>query len=131
MCTDEIITSNELKELTSNINNQMRSLENQIELKRFEIADQDTLNEDIRKKILDIENILNGNDFTNSGLKRVIDVISVNSNGDIEVRLQGLTEFKYDEQIIVRDIGETKTEKIENNKTEEKSLRGLYICTHR
>ena len=129
MCTDEIITSNELKELTSNINNQMRSLENQIELKRFEIADQDTLNEDIRKKILDIENILNGNDFTNSGLKRVIDVISVNSNGDIEVRLQGLTEFKYDEQIIVRDIGETKTEKVENNKTEEKSLRSLYICT--
>jgi uncharacterized protein YpuA (DUF1002 family) len=106
MCTDEIITTTELKELTNNLNGQMRSLENQIEMKKFEIADEDTLNEDIRRKIQDIESVLNGDDFTNSGLKKVIDIVSANKDGNIEVRMQGLTEFKYDEQVIIRDIGE-------------------------
>ncbi|MBR0491028.1 MAG: recombinase family protein [Clostridia bacterium] len=126
MYTDEMISSEEYKELTQSINNQINGVKSQIQRLKFSLADEDTLNKDIKNKMEEIENILNGNNFTNEGLKKIIDVININKNGNIEVVLRGLNNFDYDNEVIVRDIVEEnknnveKLEIVENKEIEPK-----------
>lgn len=119
MYADEMITSEEYKELTLDVNNKIKEITSQMQMIKFIMADEKTLNKDIKDKIEEIEKILNGN-FTNEGLKKIIDSIVVNKNGNIEIILKGLMNFDYDEEVIVRDIIENKEnvlkeEKIEKN----------------
>ena len=60
----------------------------------------------------EIEKILNCGEFTNEDLKKVIDRINVNKNGDVEIVLKGLDNFDYDNDVIVR---EDNTEKYVGN----------------
>lgn len=111
MYTNEMVTMEEYKELTKNIDIQIKNTNAEIQMLKFTMADEDALNKDIKNKIEEIQNILNGNEFTNEGLKKIIDVININKNGNIEIVLKGLTNFDYDNEVIVRDIVEEKTEK--------------------
>ena len=103
MYTDEMISADEYKELTYKIDNQIKEIKAQMQMVKFTMADEETLNKDIKYKMSEIENVLNGN-FTNEGLKKIIDEIRVNKNGNIEIILKGLTNFDYDNEVIVRDI---------------------------
>ena len=103
MYTDEMISADEYKELTQKIDNQIKEIKAQMQMIKFTMADEETLNKDIKYKMDEIENVLNGN-FTNEGLKKIIDEIRVNKNGSIEIILKGLTNFDYDNEVIVRDI---------------------------
>ena len=104
MYTDELIDEEEFKEYTCNINCKIKEIEKQIKISNLSIASEDTLNRDIKHKMNEIEKILNCGEFTNEDLKKVIDRISVNKSGDIEIILKGLDNFDYDNEVIVREI---------------------------
>lgn len=104
MYTDELIDEEELKEYTRNINCKIKEIEKQIKISNFSIASEDTLNRDIKHKMNEIERILNCGEFTNEDLKKVIDRISVNKSGNVEIILKGLDNFDYDNEVIVREI---------------------------
>ncbi|NLC88326.1 MAG: recombinase family protein [Clostridiaceae bacterium] len=106
MYASDMIDDEEYKELTDNINIKIKDIKAQMQMLKFTMADEETLNKDIKDKMQEIENILNGNEFTNEGLKKIIDVINVNKNGNVEIILKGITNFSYDNEIIVRDIVE-------------------------
>ena len=116
MYTDEMITVEEYKELTDKISNQMKEVNTQMQMIKFTIADEETLNKDIKNKMDEIENVLNGN-FTNEGLKKIIDTIKINKDGNIEIILKGLTNFDYDNEVIVRDIIDEKEDVSKNVET--------------
>lgn len=113
MYTDEMIDAAEYKELTYKIDNQIKDIKHQMKIAKFSIADQDTLNKDIKNKMKEIEEVLNGN-FTNEGLKKIIDIIRINKDGNIEIILKGLTNFDYDNEVIVRDIIDEKEDVSKN-----------------
>ena len=104
MYTDELIDESEFKEYTHNINCKIKEIEKQIKISNFSIASEDTINRDIKQKINEIEKILSCGDFTNEDLKKVIDKINVNKNGDVEIILKGLDNFDYDNEVIVREV---------------------------
>ena len=104
MYTDELIDESEFKEYTNNINCKIKEIEKQIKISNFSIASEDTINRDIKQKIQEIEKILNCGEFTNEDLKKVIDRINVNKNGDVEIILKGLDNFDYDNEVIVREV---------------------------
>ena len=114
MYTDEMIDEEEFKEYTDTVNRKMKDLKVQIQMNNFSIASEDTINKDIARKIKEIENILNGDGFTNESLKKIIYSINVNKDGNVEVILKGLTNFDYDNEVIVRDICNTDGEKVED-----------------
>lgn len=117
MYTDEMIDKEEYNDLTKKINSQIKEIQAQMQMLKFSIADEDTVNKDIKSKIQEIEKILEENDFTNEELKKVIDVININKNGNVEIVLKGLTNFDYDNEVIIRDIGDEKIsngEKVES-----------------
>ena len=114
MYTDELITEDEFKEYTKNINAKMKEIETQIKISNFSIASEDVVNKDIRQKIKEIENILTGKGFTNESLKKIIDRINVNKNGNVEIILKGLTNFDYENEVIVKNVEEEKKEEIKD-----------------
>ena len=116
MYTEDMISMEEYKELTDKISNQMKEVKAQMQMIKFTIADEDTLNKDIKNKMDEIENVLNGN-FTNEGLKKIIDTIKINKDGNIEIILKGLTNFDYDNEVIVRDIIDEKEDVSKNVET--------------
>jgi len=85
MYTDELIDESEFKEYTHNINCKIKEIEKQIKISNFSIASEDTINRDIKQKMNEIEKILSCGEFTNEDLKKVIDKINVNKNGDVEI----------------------------------------------
>ncbi len=104
MYTDELIDESEFKEYTHNINCKIKEIEKQIKISNFSIASEDTINRDIKQKMNEIEKILSCGEFTNEDLKKVIDKINVNKNGDVEIILKGLDNFDYDNEVIVREV---------------------------
>ena len=104
MYTDELIDEDEFKEYTHSINCKMKEIEKQIKIANFSIASEDTINRDIKQKMSEIEKILSYGEFTNEDLKKVIDKINVNKNGDVEIILKGLDNFDYDNEVIVREV---------------------------
>lgn len=114
MYTDELIDAEEFKEYTDTINKKIKDIKVQIQMNNFSIASEDKINKDIARKIKEIENILNGEGFTNEALKKIIYSINVNKDGNVEVILRGLTNFEYDNEVIVRDICSTDGEKVED-----------------
>ena len=106
MYTDELIDEDEFKEYTHSINCKMKEIEKQIKIANFSIASEDTINRDIKQKMSEIEKILSYGEFTNEDLKKVIDRINVNKNGDVEIILKGLDNFDYDNEVIVREVHE-------------------------
>ena len=112
MYTDELIDEKEFKEYTQNINYRIKEIEKQIKITNFSVASEDVINRDIKQKMAEIEKILNCGEFTNEDLKKVIDRINVNKNGDVEIVLKGLDNFDYDNDVIVR---EDNTEKYVGN----------------
>ena len=103
MYTDELIDEDEFREYSNSINYKIKEIEKQIKITNFSIASEDVINRDIKQKMAEIEKILNCGDFTNEDLKKVIDRINVNKNGDVEIVLKGLDNFDYDNDVIVRD----------------------------
>ena len=103
MYTDELIDEEEFREYSNSINYKIKEIEKQIKITNFSIASEDVINRDIKQKMAEIEKILNCGDFTNEDLKKVIDRINVNKNGDVEIVLKGLDNFDYDNDVIVRD----------------------------
>lgn len=114
MYTDELITEDEFRDYTKSVNSQIKEIEMQIKISNFSIASEDVVNKDIRQKIKEIENILSGKEFTNEGLKKIIDKINVNKNGNVEIILKGLTNFDYDNEVIVKNVDEDKECKIKD-----------------
>lgn len=122
MYTDELINEDEFKEYTNSVNCKMKDIEKQIKISNFSIASEDTINKDIRKKISEIEKILSCGEFENEYLKKVIDRINVNKNGNVEIILKGLENFDYDNEVIVREVYE---ENIKENVEKVEDCNGL------
>ena len=116
MYTDELIDKDEFKEYTNSINSKINEFEKQIKLSNINIASEDTINKNIRKKINEIELILKRGEFTNEDLKKVIDRINVNKNGNVEIILKGLEHFDCDNEVIVRDESDIVEENVETCK---------------
>lgn len=131
MYASEMISIEEYKESTCKIDNQIKEVKAQMQMIKFTMADEDTLNKDIKSKMDEIENVLNGN-FTNEGLKKIIDTIKISKDGNVEIILKGLTNFDYDNEVIVRDIIEEKLDasnNVEDNQNVENKELGSEIST--
>ena len=107
-----------LKEYTNPLNDDIARLERELKLITSEIKEKDVLEKELSKTISTVDDILNNQTITNAMLKTIIDVIEVDSDANIEVRLKLLNEIGTNEPVITKfeDIynGENKGNK-ENN----------------
>ena len=117
MFQNEIINIQELKKYTNPLNEDIARLERELKLITSEIKEKDVLEKELNKTIKTVDDILNNQTITNAMLKTIIDVIEVDSDSNVEVRLKLLNEIGTNEPVITKfeDIYQSVEEK-ENTK---------------
>ena len=93
MFQNEIINIQELKKYTNPLNEDIARLERELKLITSEIKEKDVLEKELTRTISTIDDILNNETITNAMLKTIIDVIEVDSEANIDVRLKLLNEI--------------------------------------
>ena len=102
MFQNEIINIQELKQYTNPLNEDIARLERELKLITSEIKEKDVLEKELNKTIKTVDDILNNQTITNAMLKTIIDVIEVDSDSNVEVRLKLLNEIGTNEPVITR-----------------------------
>lgn len=102
MFQNEIINIQELKKYTNPLNEDIARLERELKLITSEIKEKDVLEKELSKTIKTVDDILNNETITNTMLKTIIDVIEVDSDSNVEVRLKLLNEIGTNEPVITK-----------------------------
>ena len=102
MFQNEIINIQELKKYTNPLNEDIARLERELKLITSEIKEKDVLEKELNKTIKTVDDILNNQTITNAMLKTIIDVIEVDSDSNVEVRLKLLNEIGTNEPVITK-----------------------------
>ncbi len=118
MFQNEVINIQELKKYTNPLNEDIARLERELKLVTSEIKEKDVLEKELSKTIITVDDILNNKTITNAMLKTIIDVIEVDSDSNVEVRLKLLNEIGSTPTVITNfnDIKDTVLES--NNSTQ-------------
>ena len=93
MFQNEVINIQELKKYTTPLNEDIARLERELKLITSEIKEKDVLEKELSKTISTVDEILNNQTITNAMLKTIIDVMEVDDEANIEVRLKLLDEI--------------------------------------
>ncbi len=111
MFQNEVINMHELKQYTSPLNEDISRLERELKLITSEIKEKNVLEKELSKTIKTVDDILNNQTITNAMLKTIIDVIEVDSDSNVEVRLKLLNEIGSTPAVITNfsDINPTVT----------------------
>ena len=136
MFQNEVINIQELKKYTNPINEDIARLERELKLITSEIKEKDVLEKELNKTIKTVDDILNNQTITNAMLKTIIDVIEVDSDSNVEVRLKLLNEIGTNEPVITKfeDIyqnGEDTENKDTNNNEKNSIVLKSNISTQR
>lgn len=121
MFQNEIINIQELKKYTNPLNEDIARLERELKLITSEIKEKDVLEKELNKTIKTVDDILNNQTITNAMLKTIIDVIEVDSDSNVEVRLKLLNEIGTNEPVITKfediyqNVENTEKEDANNN----------------
>lgn len=109
MFQNEVINIQELKQYTNPLNEDIARLERELKLITSEIKEKDVLEKELTKTIKTVDDILNNQTITNAMLKTIIDVIEVDSDSNVEVRLKLLNEIGSNPTVITNfnDINPT------------------------
>lgn len=118
MYQNEVINIKELKNYTDPLNEDIARYERELKLITSEIKEKDVLEKELTKTIKTVDDILNNKNITNAMLKTIIDVIEVDSDSNVEVRLKLLNEIGSTPAVITNfnDIKDTVTKS--NNSTQ-------------
>lgn len=136
MFQNEIINIQELKKYTNPLNEDIARLERELKLITSEIKEKEVLEKELNKTIKTVDDILNNQTITNAMLKTIIDVIEVDSDSNVEVRLKLLNEIGTNEPVITKfeDIyqnGEDTENKDTNNNEENSTVMKSNNSTQR
>lgn len=129
MFQNEVINIGELKKYTNPLNEDIARLERELKLITSEIKEKDVLEKELSKTISTVDDILNNKTITNAMLKTIIDVIEVDSDSNVEVRLKLLNEIGSTPAVITNfnDIKDTaldsnvSTQRLKRTNTKNKS----------
>lgn len=123
MFQNEVINIQELKQYTNPLNEDIARLERELKLITSEIKEKNVLEKELYKTIKTVDDILNNQTITNAMLKTIIDVIEVDSDSNVEVRLKLLNEIGSAPAVI------TNFNEISENNTREEAISKLNANT--
>ena len=134
MFQNEVINIQELKKYTNPLNEDIARLERELKLITSEIKEKDVLEKELSKTIKTVDDILNNETITNAMLKTIIDVIEVDSDSNVEVRLKLLNEIGTNEPVITKfeDIYQNREDaekKDANNNEKNSTVTKCNNCT--
>lgn len=103
MYSDDLITRDELKEKMSGMKIELERLENDLKLVQYNLSKGDQLKAIIQKTFRSIEDIASVRDMTNEQLKRIIQKIEVDKEGNVDIYLHLFEDLGLEENVLIYD----------------------------
>ena len=103
MFDNDIITMSELKAKTSEFNKLIFDVEERLKIVRLNISKSNLLKANLNETFKDIEDLLKEENITNNLLSRVIEKITVDENGKIDVYLRLLSDVGLENAVQLLD----------------------------
>lgn len=103
MYTDDLITRQELNDRIGGARQEIERLENELKMVTYQITKGDQLEELLNTTFQSIEDITDVHQMTNTQLKKIIEKIEVDKDGNVDIYLKLLGDLGLDEAILVED----------------------------
>jgi uncharacterized small protein (DUF1192 family) len=104
MYTDDLISREELNEKIGGMKKEIERLENELKMVSFHLTKGEQLEAVLNNTFKQIEDITDVHQMTNTQLKRIIQKIEVDKDGNVDIYLRLLGELGLDEEVLIDGI---------------------------
>ena len=101
MYTDDLISREELNEKIGGIRQEIERLENELKMVSYHLTKGEQLENILNRTFKEIEDITDVHQMTNQQLKRLIQKIEVDKDGNVDIYLRLLGDLGLDENILI------------------------------
>ena len=103
MYTDDLITREELNEKIGGSKKEIERIENELKIVGYNITKGDQLESILQNTFKTLEDITDVRQMTNAQLKRVIQKIEVDKDGNVDIYLRILDDLGLEETVLIHD----------------------------
>ena len=103
MYTDDLITREELNEIIGGSKKEIERIENELKIVGYNITKGDQLESILQNTFKTLEDITDVRQMTNAQLKRVIQKIEVDKDGNVDIYLRILGDLGLEETALIHD----------------------------
>lgn len=115
MYTDDLITREELNEKIGGMRQEIERLENELKMVSYHLTKGEQLEEILNNTFKKIEDITDVRQMTNIQLKKMIQKIEVDKDGNVDIYLRLLGDLGLGETILIEDESNYNDESVPNN----------------
>jgi DNA invertase Pin-like site-specific DNA recombinase/uncharacterized small protein (DUF1192 family) len=101
--TDDLISREELNKQIGGARKEIERLENELKIVSYHLTKSEQLEGILQKTFRDIEAVSDVSQMTNAQLKRIIQKIEVDKDGNVEIFLRLFSDLGLDETILIQD----------------------------
>ena len=126
MYTDDLISREELNEKIGGMRKEMERLENELKMVSYHLTKGEQLEAILNRTFKQLEDITDVHEMTNAQLKRLIQKIEVDKDGNVDIYLRLIGELGLDETVLIDgdENVEEKKDSHQGNTAESKENRG-------
>ncbi|MGN0332698.1 MAG: recombinase family protein, partial [Lachnospiraceae bacterium] len=103
MYTDDLITREELNEKIGGMRQEIERLENELKMVSYHLTKGEQLEAVLNNTFKEIEDITDVRQMTNEQLKRIIQKIEVDKDGNVDIFLRLFGDLGLDESVLIDD----------------------------
>ena len=103
MYTDDLISREELNEKIGGMRSEIERIENDLKMVSYNLSKGDQLETILNRTFKDIESITDVRSMTNAQLKRIIQRIEVDKDGNVDIYLRLFGDLGLDDTVLIRD----------------------------
>lgn len=104
MYTDDLITRQELNEKIGGSKKEFERLENELKMVSYHLTKGEQLEEILKNTFKEISDIADVRQMTNATLKKIVQKIEVDKEGNVEIYLRLFGDLGLDSTVLIRDV---------------------------
>ena len=118
MYTDDLISREELNEKIGGVRKEIERLENELKMVSYHLTKGEQLEAILNSTFKQLEDITDVHEMTNAQLKRLINKIEVDKDGNVDIYLHLIGDLGLDETVLIegdKNTEEKGTKKVPNS----------------
>ena len=116
MYTDDLISREELNEKIGGMRKEIERLENELKMVSYHLTKGDQLEAILNSTFKEMEDITDVHEMTNTQLKRLINKIEVDHEGNVDIYLRLIGDLGLDETVLIDDEENTENNTVTDSK---------------
>lgn len=103
MFTDDLITREELKNKIGGMREEIERIEGELKMVSYNLTKRDQLEDIVNKTFKTVEDIVDVRQMTNAQLKQIVDRITVDKDGNVDIYLRLFSDLGLDNPVLIED----------------------------